>query len=378
MSKTLLVFVVAAGLAGALVVQQSSLSRMRGDLAALKAVDASRPEASAADTSSEPRGLFARSERPAVSAADNARVEQRLAAIEEAVIRLTKATEVLMERGQLPLSEAKAAELKKKFLDAGLPDNERIQALRLLRRNNGVDDAVTAGALSWMRSSTNSQMVASVLNQLDGLDNPLLRGPLLQFASTSTDPRVRRQAIENLEHFAGDPAVDALLWKTIQSEEDPGVRRQAENSLRNGPMTDARIADMRQRAMNTTASVEERVTAFRALSNAKADVGDLAAMMASTALAAQDPRQRAQIFGAFDGMSNPTLGPALVQGLQDPDPAVRRSAADALSGLNGDKAVSDWLRYVSENDTDPRVRREALQALGNNNRNPQWGGGRSR
>ena len=155
------------------------------------------------------------------------------------------------------------------------------------------------------------------------------------------------------------------------------MRRQAENALREGPMSEARIADMRQRALNPNASLEERLTAFRALSNSQTDLGDVAAQMATVARSARDPRQRAQIFEAFDGMNNPALAPALVEGLQDADPILRRAAADSLSGLSADPAVADWLRYVAENDADPRVRREAQQALseadrrGNGNRRPQ-------
>jgi HEAT repeat protein len=375
MTKFIIAFVIVAGLAGSLVLQHNSLSQIRTDLAALKAGDVTASNAAAPEEAPEKRGLFGRAERPVTGAADNARIEQRLAAIEDAVNRLTKASEMLMERGQLPLSESKAAELRLKVLDASLPDNERLQALRLLRRNNEVTDEIAVGALAWMQSSTNSRVVASILDQFDGLKNPLLRGPLLQFASTSTDPGVRRQAIENLEHYAGDPAVDALLWKAVQSDADPAVRRQAENSLRNGPMTETRVADMRQRAMNPSASLDERLTAFQALTRAKTDVGDLATMMATTAQSTQDPQQRAQIFAAFDDMTNPALAPVLVNGLQDPNAEVRRRAADSLSGLSGDKAVADWLRYVAENDTDPRVRREAMQALGQGG-NSQWRGRR--
>jgi HEAT repeat protein len=375
MLKVLVPSVVAAGLVGALVVQHRSLGRIESELAALKSTGAAGAPSAPAEAP-ERRGLFGRSE-PAAASANTAAIEQRLAAIEDAVGRLGKASEHLMERGQLPLSEAKAAELKAKFLDASLPDNERLRVLRLLRQNNVVDEAVIAGALGWAQAATGTdpRVAASVLDQLDGLDNASLKGPLLQFASTSTDSRVRRQAIENLERFAGDPAVDALLWKAVQSDEDPAVRRQAENALREGPMSEARIADMRRRALNPNASLEERLTAFRALGNSQTDMGDVATQMAAVAQSAQDPRQRAQIFGAFDGMNNPALAPALVQGLQDASPDVRRQAADALSGLSGDQAVADWLRYVAENDADPRVRREAQQALsesqGRNNRRPQ-------
>ena len=375
MLKVLIPSVVAAGLVGALVVQHRSLGRIESELAALKSTGASGEKNSPAETV-ERRGLFGRSE-PIAAPANTAVIEQRLAAIEEAVERLTKASEHLMDRGQLPLSESKVAELKAKFLDASLPDNERLRALRLLRQNNVIDEAVIAGALGWAQASPNPQVAASVLDQLDGLDNASLKGPLLQFASTSTDSRVRRQAIENLERFAGDPAVDALLWKAVQSDEDPAVRRQAENALREGPMSEARLADMRQRALNPNASLEERLTAFRALSNSQTDLGDVAAQMATVARSARDPRQRAQIFEAFDGMNNPALAPALVEGLQDADPILRRAAADSLSGLSADPAVADWLRYVAENDADPRVRREAQQALseadrrGNGNRRPQ-------
>ena len=59
----------------------------------------------------------------------------------------------------------------------------------------------------------------------------------------------------------------------------------------------------------------EALTAFRALSNSQTDLGDVAAQMATVARSARDPRQRAQIFEAFDGMNNPALAPALVEGL---------------------------------------------------------------
>jgi HEAT repeat protein len=52
----------------------------------------------------------------------------------------------------------------------------------------------------------------------------------------------------------------------------------------------------------------------------------------------------------------------LVNGLQDPDPVVRRNAADSL-GSYGDPRVQQWLEHVVKNDTDEKVRGEAHRAL---------------
>ncbi len=89
------------------------------------------------------------------------------------------------------------------------------------------------------------------------------------------------------------------------------------------------------------------------------------ATLAELAQNSQDPIERANLFRAFDGVDNPTLKVALVDGLQDQNPVVRKEAADALKGFASDPQVQQWLRYVVGNDDDPRVRREAFKALEN-------------
>jgi HEAT repeat protein len=76
-----------------------------------------------------------------------------------------------------------------------------------------------------------------------------------------------------------------------------------------------------------------------------------------------DPLARAKLFDAFDGVRDPALLPSLVQGLQDTNPNVRESAADALSSYSGDPRVQEWLKHVVQNDSDPRVQREAQEVL---------------
>lgn len=357
MSKFFIALIVVAGVAGTFAMQQYSLRDIRAELTALRAASGQPAPVATADTSRRPA---ARAER-VVTMADPA-LEQRLVALEETVNRLAGAADMLMERGQLPLSEAKAREMREKFLNAGLPDNERMQALRLLRRNNAVTDEVAMGALAWIQSSTNAQTARTLLDQFDGLTHELMKAPLMQFATSHADIRVRQQAVENLGHYASDPAVSALLWQSLNDPEE-SVRREAANSLRNVPVTEANMADLRLRAMNSATSLDERLTAFQSLARSRADVSDLAASMAAAAQTAQNAGDRARIFAAFDGMNNPALAAPLVGGLQDPDPGVRRAAADSLRALGNDPAIAEWLRYVAENDNDPRVRREAMQSL---------------
>jgi HEAT repeat protein len=80
-----------------------------------------------------------------------------------------------------------------------------------------------------------------------------------------------------------------------------------------------------------------------------------------------DPVERARVFDAFDGFSDPTLKAPLVYGLQDPSPVIRERAADALSGYTSDPLVQQWLQFIAENDDESRVRREAFRALADRN-----------
>jgi hypothetical protein len=295
--------------------------------------------------------------------ADVRALSRRLEGLEETLAQIVQATDYLMERGQLPLATNKAGDLYAKLAEPTTPDDERLRALRLLRRNKALNDQAVYSALAWLEIATNSRTKRAVLQQLDGLTNAALKQPLLNLALSEPSADLREEAVENLRSFLDDPAVENSLWERLRTETDGDVREEIEDALEDGPATPARISALQQRASNPELPLEERLLALRGLREADGDAPAVIAELAQRAQTTQDVAERARLFDAFDGLRDPQLKLPLVHGLQDPNPVVRQRAADALSVFNSDPAVSQWLRHIADTDTDPRVQREAFQAL---------------
>jgi hypothetical protein len=366
MWKNIAVILGFAALAGAVAWQGNMIRELRAQLAAPAPGNAVAPlRAAPAPLTPAPVAKKRSDEQASVRtiAVADEDLQQRVATLEDSVAQLTRASEYLMVRGQLPLASNKVAELQGKFLDVNASERDRMQALRLLRRNGAMNDEVVQATVNWLQTATNAGLREDLVEQINEVTNSLVRDPLVRLAMTDPASDVRDEAVEGLRRFVGDPQVEAVLWDLLRNDPDSGVREQAEEALREGPMTDTRLAAMRSRALDANATLDERLLALAALRNAGDAAPDATAALAQIAQTSQDPRDRARVFGAFDGSSDPAMKLPLVYGLQDPDPGVRQRAADALSGYKGDPTIVDWLRYVSENDADPRVRREAQQAL---------------
>ena len=293
----------------------------------------------------------------------DAGLSRRMEELEQAVAQLARASDYLMERGQLPLAANKVGDLARLFSNGTAADKDRLRALGLLRRNQGMSEEVVQHALDWLQSSTNAGTRRELVEQLRGVTNAAVKGPLLGLMGTEPNDNVREEAARNLGRFTGDPAVESALWKAALNDPDGDVREEARDALREGPVNEARLATLRERATNPQATLDEQLLAFDALRRAKAPTADLVAGMADLAQNSQDPFQRSRLFQAFDEFDDPATKVPLVHGLQDPNPLVREEAADALSRHTSDPAVREWLQYVANNDADPTVRREALQAL---------------
>ncbi len=287
----------------------------------------------------------------------------RLDDVEASVTELKHATDYLMERGQIPLADRKIEELLAKLNDGSLPDNKRLNALRLLRRDRSLNDAGMQTALGWLQATAVEGTKREILSALEGATNGIMKQPMIALAANDPNNGIREQATENLQPFINDPQVEQLMWDRLKTETDPRVRQEILEALSRGGATPERIASLQMRAQNPSASLDERLLALQALRNSRTDIQQIVASFAATAQSTQDAGEKARIFNAFDGMSDPALKVPLVYGLQDADARVRERAADALSGYISDPAVKDWLRYAMDNDPDPRVRREAQQAL---------------
>jgi len=290
-------------------------------------------------------------------------LSRRMEELEQAVAQLVRASDYLMERGQLPLATNKVEDLARLFSDGAAADRDRLRALGLLRRNRGMSDEVVQHALDWLQSSTNAGTRRELVQALGGTTNVAVKAPLLGLMSTDKNDNVREEAAKNLRRFTDDPAVEGALWNAALNDPDGDVRDEAKDALREGPAGETRLAALRERAVNPQSTLDEQLMALDALRNAKAPTSDIVAGMADLAQNSQDPLQRTRLFEAFDGFDDPATKVPLVHGLQDLNPLVREQAADALSRHTADPAVREWLQYVASNDADPMVRREALQAL---------------
>ena len=82
------------------------------------------------------------------SNATDVSLTRRLTALEQAVEQLTEANDHLMNRGQLPLTAGKREQLLAQLENPSAEDRERLQALRLLRRNGSIPDAALQAALN--------------------------------------------------------------------------------------------------------------------------------------------------------------------------------------------------------------------------------------
>lgn len=297
------------------------------------------------------------------SSASDVSLTRRLTALEQAVEQLTEANDHLMNRGQLPLTAGKREQLLAQLENPSAEDRERLQALRLLRRNGSIPDEALQAALDWLGNTTNGSVRSRLLQQLSGLTNASLQAPLLALATGNSGADVRQKAVAALRPFVNDPQVDSQLWDLFLKESEPGVRRQARDALLEGSVSDARAATLRDRASAPANSVEERTLAWEALRTAGKSTPDVSAALAQLAQNTTDTRDRLRIFEVFNEASDPAFIPPLVQGLQDPSPLVRARAADALSDFRSEPAVEEWFRYLAENDADPNVRRQAMRAL---------------
>ena len=301
-------------------------------------------------------------------------MRQQLSALEERVRQLTLelklASELLMERGALPISEAKAAALKRNFLDTSLPDHERLRALRILQRSNAIDDEVLQAGLTWIQTLIDPQLIGDALEQFVKLQSPALRNTALQLVATHPDEYVRKRAAQILRSFK-DSAVESGIWAALASEQSRDVQRELEDALRDIPVNSTRQAELEGRVLNSGASFSERFAAFRVLISAGVANAQAVAVFANEVVAQRDPERMEDLFQTLDNTGNLAAAPALINGLQVGDPELRVRALDALGEMQADPTVVKWLQHTANNDADERVRAEAVRVLGQAGNKPR-------
>lgn len=358
MSNRLLIVLGLLVMLTVLAIQQRSLHKLRGEVTGLR----DTVEASAASPSPTPAPAPTRA-RPAPVTTDSTAVTQRLLALEDAVLRLDNSAGYLMDRGQLPPSEGKLAEYRLLFLNAEARTRDRLNALRLLRRNQGLTPEVLQAAAAWMLLDADSSTTRSLLEILSGVSNDALFNATYQLAAGNKDNRVREMAIRNLPSFVSHPEVETLLRTLATSEPNPDLRRQAAGALARLPMNERRLFDLRQQALDLNAPLDQRALSLQLMQQARADVSDVALSLAQSAQVEADKARRLQYLQVFDDVTHPAFLPSIVQAVQDTDPDIRIRATDTLRDYRNDPTALQWLQYLAQSDPDERVRREAAQAF---------------
>ena len=368
MSRTVLGWIVGGiCVLGLGAVQVKQMSAFRAELADLRAhlqgQDSQEPSTSSPTRAQKP-----------VVIQGNSGLHGRLANLERAVADLSKASEILMDRGVVPPSEDHLAQLRNKFFDPTASEADRLRSLRMLKRNQRqLDDEVVTHALNMLQTSTNGNNRRALLQQLDGVTNAAMKQPLMALLDSEANGNLREELVDVLSDFASDPTVENKLWQLALHDADGDVREEALDALEDRPPTPERVQQMRDSALNAQASLDERLLSMRALREADALPPEVINEFAILAQNSPDPVTRAKLYRAFDGINDQSLMAPLVNGLQDPNPVVRENAADALGSFASDPRIQEWLNHVIANDADPRVKREAHAALEQSQRRARRG-----
>ena len=345
--------------------QASQISSLRRELVAVKSELSAPAEAKKGqDTDTNQAKATGGAATPRPISQDGAGLQVRLANLERSMAEFDRLHKIMSDRGMMPPSADKIAELQQKFFDPNASDADRLNALRMMRRggNDNLSDDVVAHSLSLLQSSTNNNLRRELLNHLQGSANPTLKQPLMAMLDTEADQGMREQLVNSLRRFTDDPAVEKKMWDLALNEPNTRVRDQAREAVTRGANSPERIDSLNARASSPDASLDERLLAFRGLRLAKSHTPEMVNEFAALASNTTDPVAKAKLFKSFNGLTDPVLMSPLVNGLQDADPIVRQNAVDSLSEFP-DPRVAEWLTHLIQNDTDATVKREAHTAL---------------
>jgi len=346
--------------AGVFAWQQHGISQLKREIASLRAASNAGDADSATASIPVPQSPAAITRVDRVpAAAPDARLERRVAALEASVSLLGEGADHLMDRGAIPPSDAKLAEWASTFNNVNAATQDRLLALRQLCRNRSLAPALAQMAASWLSTETDTGVARSILEAVRGAADPALKTAILAIASSAEDPRLRDRAISSLRDYSQDPQAEALLWELASADPSEIIRRRAEDTLRRIPMTDERTAALELRALNSSASLDERLASLRLLERGEKDIARVAPALSQVAQSVTDAESLLKLYRAFDDVNDPAFMLPLVQGAQYDNVDVRLRATDALVDYRAEPAIAELLQAMAKTDPDPRVRQEA-------------------
>lgn len=180
---------------------------------------ANRPSAAGADGPGDPESVRALVERLDGIAA---RIERVSAAGAGAVVVTAGAAETAEDRARIVEENRPIA------MDSRRPPGERLQALRELRFRDGRSLEVALSMIELLEMpDLDARMRADIIRNLDGVELPELKEPLLRILASDRHPETRAETVETLQPFYGDPAVHAAVANVRDNDENVRVRMEA-------------------------------------------------------------------------------------------------------------------------------------------------------
>lgn len=209
------------------------LERAAVDLAALALKVDRLTEASALRPAGEKHGGAGSEERR--GAEEGEAVKAILERLDDLAAKVEKASAtqqpVLLQAGAVETAEERkriVEENQPVALDHRRTPDERLQALRELRGRDGRSREVALAMLELIETpDLDPGTRADIIRNLDGVDFPELKDPLLRVLANDTHPETRAETVETLQPFYGDPAVHAAVAHVRDNDQDVRVRREA-------------------------------------------------------------------------------------------------------------------------------------------------------
>ncbi len=218
-----------------------------------------------------------------------------------------------------------------------------------------------AGWLFWQRGVIR-QLESDVarLSQKPIVATETLSPPDVKAMSSKADAQNPQTEMQSLKTRI--VALESRM-QALTSELEQAQRRRQDDVAGDTSSGRKTMTGLKGQILDATLSWLERFRAFRSLAGkGLADAPTTVAFVDEVMASNQDDLAE-ELFRALDNTGNLAAAPALIRGLQSGNAELRMLALDALSEMQSDATVLQWLQHVARNDAQDRVRAEAARVL---------------
>ncbi len=152
---------------------------------------------------------------------------ERLAYLEAGMKQWLVFQQKMMLEGEIEASPELVAAMKQQVLNPNASEADRLQALRILRRNDERSPEVVASMIQMASTTESPRVRADIFRQMEGVEDPAFGQTLLQFAANDPNAMVREEAVESMEAFVSDPRYLEALTLIAEQDASDEVRVEA-------------------------------------------------------------------------------------------------------------------------------------------------------